>query len=347
MKKITMLFLIIGFGIISLCFSTAYAKKPKVFYVNSYHKTFEWGDSIERGLFEVLNCVDKSGGASPDRVPVHVDSSQSPVELVVWRMDTKRNIDTAWRKAEALKIMAYIKTWKPDIVLLSDDNAAIFLGVPYLLNSAIPVVFCGTAWDASQYGFDKRNNITGMVEVAQIEHLFGLLRQYSKGERLGVMGADTLSCRRASENYQKVLGIKAIESWADTIAEFKAQYLELQKKTDIIILEDLFTLKGYNRDDMVQFLANNIKVPTGALYEVYAYQALITCANMGEEQGAYMGRTALRILEGERPENIPLVTNKKAKIYLNMKLAKKLEITFPMDLIEDGIFVEERKARDQ
>jgi ABC-type uncharacterized transport system substrate-binding protein len=262
-------------------------------------------------------------------------------------MDTKRNIDTAWRNAQALKIMAYIKTWKPDIVLLSDDNAAIFLGVPYLLNSAIPVVFCGTAWDASQYGFDKRNNITGMVEVAQIEHLFGLLRQYSKGERLGVAGADTLSCRRASENYQKVLGIKAIESWAYTVAEFKAQYLELQKKTDIIILEDLFTLKGYNRDDIIQFLVNNIEVPTGALYEVYAYQALITCANMGEEQGAYMGRTALRILKGERPEDIPLVTNKKAKIYLNMKLAKKLEITFPMDLIDDAIFVEERQAENE
>jgi ABC-type uncharacterized transport system substrate-binding protein len=68
---------------------------------------------------------------------------------------------------------------------------------------------------------------------------------------------------------------------------------------------------------------------------------------MGEEQGAYMGRMALRILKGESPEDIPLVTNKKAKIYLNMKLAKKLEITFPMDLIEDAIFVGERKAKNE
>ncbi len=345
MKKTILI--VIGCGIMALCPFSAHAKKPKVLYVNSYHKTFAWSDSVERGLLQTLNCVDRGGNTSPNRTPVKVDSSQSPVELVVWRMDTKRNIDTAWREAQALKIMDYIKTWKPDIVLFSDDNAAIFLGVPYLLNSEIPVVFCGTACDASKYGFDRKNNMTGMVEVAQIEHLFGLLRQYSKGERLGVMGADTLSCRRASEYYQKVLGIKAIESWANTVEEFKRQYIELQKKTDIIILEDLFTLKGYDREKLVQFLTNNIKVPTGALYDVYAYQALITCANMGEEQGEYLADTALRILNGERPEDIPIVTNKKAKIYLNMKLAKQLEIIFPMDLIEDAIFVEETQVREK
>ena len=347
MKKIAILFLFLIFGSSPLCTSPVDAKKSKVFYVNSYHKTFLWSDSIERGLLEALSCTKKKHSTSPDRAPVKIDCHQSPVELVVWRMDTKRNTDTDWRKAQALKIMDYIKTWEPDIVLLSDDNAAIFLGVPYLLNSRIPVVFCGTAWDASQYEFDKKNNITGMVEVAQIEHLFGLLTQFSKGERFAVMGADTLSCRRASEYYQKILRKKAIESWAHTVDEFKMQYIELQKKTDIIILEDLFTLKGYDREDMVQFLMNNTKVPTGALYEVYSYQALIACANLGEEQGAYMGTTALRILNGERPEEIPLVTNKKAKIILNMKLAKKLEITFPMDLIENAIFLEEMKALEK
>lgn len=347
MKKIAILFLFLIFGSSPLCTSSVDAKKSKVLYVNSYHKTFLWSDSIERGLFETLDCIDKYYSASPDRVPVKIDCSISPVELVVWRMDTKRNTDTDWRKAQALKIMDYIKTWKPDIVLLSDDNAAIFLGVPYLLNSRIPVIFCGTNWDASQYGFEKKNNITGMVEVSLVEPLVRLLRQHAKGERLGVIGADTLSDRRDSQYYQKILGEKAIESWANTVDEFKRQYIALQKKTDIIILEDLFTLKGYDREDMVQFLTNNIKVPTGALYEIYAYQAMVTFANMGEEQGAYMGNTALRILNGERPEEIPLVTNKKAKIILNMKLAKKLEITFPMDLIENAIFLEEMKAMEK
>jgi hypothetical protein len=178
MSKTPKIFFLVDVMLMVLCVAVADAKKPKVLYVNSYHKTFEWCDSIERGLFKSLSCVDKDDGSSPDRVPVSVDSSQSPAELVVWRMDSKRNTDTAWRKAEALKIMAYIKTRKPDVVLLSDDNAAIFLGVPYLLDA------------------------------------------------------------------------------------------------------------------------------------LYAYQALITCANMDEEQGGYMGRTALRILNGERPEDIPLVTNK-------------------------------------
>jgi ABC-type uncharacterized transport system substrate-binding protein len=98
---------------------------------------------------------------------------------------------------------------------------------------------------------------------------------------------------------------------------------------------------------MTQFLTNNIKVPTGALYEIYAYQAVVTFANMGEEQGAYLGNTALRILNGERPEDIPLVTNRKAKIILNMELAKMLDITFSMDLVENAIFFEETQTREK
>jgi len=58
MKKTTMVFLLVGAGIISLCTSPAYAKKSKVFYVNSYHKTFPWSDGIEHGLLEALNCMD-------------------------------------------------------------------------------------------------------------------------------------------------------------------------------------------------------------------------------------------------------------------------------------------------
>jgi hypothetical protein len=174
--------------------------------------------------------MDKSHSASPDRVPVKIGCSQSPVELVVWRMDTKRNIDTVWRKAQALKIIDYIKTWEPDVVLLSDDNAAIFLGVPYLLDSQIPVVFCGTNWDASQYGFDKKNNITGMVEVSLIEPLVRLLRQHAKGERLGVIGADTLSDRRDSQYYQTVLGIKAIGAGQIRLRNLKRNTLSYRKK---------------------------------------------------------------------------------------------------------------------
>jgi hypothetical protein len=49
---------------------------------------------------------------------------------------------------------------------------------------------------------------------------------------------------------------------------------------------------------------------------------------------------ALKIIDGKNPADIPIVTNKRAKIFLNMVLAKKMGIKFPMSLIEHAQFVE-------
>ncbi len=68
---------------------------------------------------------------------------------------------------------------------------------------------------------------------------------------------------------------------------------------------------------------------------------LASFAKDGFEQGEWAANTALEILIGKKPGEIPLTTNKKARVILNMKLAKKLDIKFPMELIERATFAEE------
>ena len=62
---------------------------------------------------------------------------------------------------------------------------------------------------------------------------------------------------------------------------------------------------------------------------------------VSEEQGEWAAETALEILAGKSPKEIPIVTNKEAKIYLNMPLAKRLGIQFPMELINSANFIGE------
>ncbi len=62
---------------------------------------------------------------------------------------------------------------------------------------------------------------------------------------------------------------------------------------------------------------------------------------IAEEQGWWTGKTALRILDGTPPADIPVTTNKESKILLNIQLAKRLGITFPMELLEKATFIEE------
>ncbi|MCK5194670.1 MAG: hypothetical protein KAQ71_12730, partial [Desulfobulbaceae bacterium] len=56
--------------------------------------------------------------------------------------------------------------------------------------------------------------------------------------------------------------------------------------------------------------------------------------------GWWAGKTALRILDGTSPSDIPVTTNKESRVYLNMGLAKQLGIKFPMELIEKATFLE-------
>jgi len=79
-------------------------------------------------------------------------------------MDTKRNKNIDFIKAQALKAKNLIEKVKPDIVLTSDDNAAKFLIVPYFKDSKIPFIFSGVNWTAEKYGFPFKN-VTGMIEV--------------------------------------------------------------------------------------------------------------------------------------------------------------------------------------
>ena len=68
---------------------------------------------------------------------------------------------------------------------------------------------------------------------------------------------------------------------------------------------------------------------------------LLGNVKIAEEQGWWAGKTALKILQGASPDDIPITVNKKFRVYLNMVLAKKLGIKFPMNLIEQATFTEQ------
>ncbi|MBF0226666.1 MAG: hypothetical protein HQK76_14525 [Desulfobacterales bacterium] len=145
------------FGMYSVCskneLSAQSLDKKKCLYVASYHHDYPWQDGIEKGLHKVLNghCIIKQ-----------------------FNMDTNRYPQDAQQKA--LEAKALIETWKPDVVIASDDNASKYLIVPFFKNAAIPFIFCGVNESVEEYGFPF-SNVTGMMEVAPIK---GILTQIKK-----------------------------------------------------------------------------------------------------------------------------------------------------------------------
>ncbi|MCF6187862.1 MAG: hypothetical protein L3J49_10390, partial [Desulfobulbaceae bacterium] len=308
------------------------AEQKKLFYVNSYHKGYKWSDDIENGLFKALRITVKPDGT--------FDTSKSDVVLKVFRMNGKRRTSPAVMRQTALAAKQLIDEWQPDIVVTSDDAAAKYLIAPYYKQSKIPVVFCGLNWDASSYGFPTPN-ITGMVEVSPTLETLAMLKKYAKGNRTGYIAGDNLSTHKIMKNLINVVGLNFSDGkFVSTFEEWQAEYLRLQDTVDMLLWLTCTEIKGWDNVQAYDFILANTKIPTGSTSDHQVNYTLLGNVKIAEEQGWWAGKTALKILEGASPDDIPITVNKKSRVYLNMELAKKLGIKFPMELIEQATFLE-------
>jgi ABC-type uncharacterized transport system substrate-binding protein len=126
---------------------TASSGAGKCLYVSSYHRGYAWSDGVEQGLRKVLTG--------------HCEIRQID-------MDTKRNKSAEFKQSAAVAVKREIETWQPDVVIVSDDNAAKYVVQQYYRDAATPFVFSGVNWTVKEYGFPY-SNVTGIIEVAPLE----------------------------------------------------------------------------------------------------------------------------------------------------------------------------------
>ncbi|MCX5700458.1 MAG: ABC transporter substrate-binding protein [Candidatus Omnitrophica bacterium] len=288
----------------------------KILYVNSYHKGYDWSDGEQRGAQRAL--------------------SKTGVDLKIVYMDTKNNPSVDSCKEAALRVKKIIDEFKPDVLITSDDNAFVYVVVPYFRDTSLPVVFCGFNWDMSSYGAPYKNT-TGMIEIGLNGELYSHLRKFSKGNRVGFLCFDA-----AHERAGYKRGIKYIKSnsfypaFVKDFSSWKREFLNLQDKSDMIIIGSREGIQGWDEAEATNFIYNNVRVPTGSDMDLVAPFCLIGLLKLPEEQGEYAALAALRILNGEKPYQIPVVNNRKGILLLNFDIAGKLGIIFPPSMIKSA-----------
>ncbi len=309
--------LLLVLGVIAAIAVSAQATEPsfagkKILFINSYHEGYPWSDGIYQAIEDTIRGTD--------------------IQLVQFEMDTKRHFSEQSKKTAAEKARSLIGTFQPDVVIASDDNASKYLIAPYYKNSKVPFVFCGVNWDASDYGFPTEN-ITGMIEVQLIDQIVATLKKYAGGDRIGFIKGDDLSARKEAIFYEKRFNINITRRFVKKYSEWQRAYLDLQKETDMILVGNSASIPDWNPEAAKQFVEENTTVPTGNWDKWMKDYALVTYATVPAEQGQWAAKAALKILNGTAPGSIPVVANKKAEIYRNMRIAKKLNIVFPIDFI--------------
>ncbi|MBI5896559.1 MAG: hypothetical protein HZB24_11345 [Desulfobacterales bacterium] len=311
-KSIVVLFSIVVLLAMSASgWAAGYAGK-KILMIDSYHEGYEWSDGIVNG---VKRTIEGKG-----------------IELRVVRMDTKRNPDDAFKKAAGLKAKAEIESFKPDVVIAADDNASQYVVMPFYKNASLPIVFCGVNWDATVYGYPY-NNATGMVEVTPIVNLLQQFKSVVKGDRVGFIGPDNETVHKEFDNYKKKFGLNLVGYFAKDYEDWKKGFVDLQGKTDFMVIDSDGGLYKEHKADMRAFVEANAQKPSGACYDFMADYAVLTYAKVSEEQGSWSAAAALQILDGKSPKDIPIAENKDGSVVFNARLAKITGSMLPFEVI--------------
>lgn len=309
--------------------TVAASDKKRVLYIDSYDPGFEWVQGITEGLLSQLDIQSDAEG--------HLEQSTSPVQLKILHMDTKRNPSPVFIRSAVAKARAVIEDWQPDVVIASDDNASKYLIAPYYKDSKIPFVFCGLNTKASAYGFPY-SNVTGMQEVPLIDDMIKIMEPYTRGGRIGLLAGDAFS-HRMDERLAEDHGLTVEGIYVKTFDQWKQSYLNLQIEVDMLIIGVVPNVVGWDATEAIAFVNENTKIPSGSWDEWMMPYSLVGVLKSPQEQGSWAAATALKILDGTPPASIPITANTKARIFLNMRLAKEMGVKFPIELIERATLV--------
>lgn len=278
----------------------------KILHIDSYHQGNEWNDRIVAALRETL------AGKNVDLRVIHLDAK---------RLSSEEQIH-----ASALAALRTIQDFSPSVVTVSDDPAAQYVVMPYLRNAATPVVFCGLNWDASAYGLPYRNT-TGMVEVSPIPQIVRLMRQHSRGSRLGFLAEDTSVKRKELDYHQRLFGITYEKAYfVNSYAAWKDAFLRAQQEVDMLMILGVGALADWDLADARRLAEERSQIPSGTDFEWLTGVGLIGVVKHPEEQGRWAAQAALRILDGVEPSAIPLTYNREGELFFNSRIAKRLGI---------------------
>jgi ABC-type uncharacterized transport system substrate-binding protein len=294
-------------------------EKPKVIYINSYHKGHPSSDQIMDAVWKAFPA----------------DS----FHLVTYIMDTKRNSSQEYVEKKSAQLYDSIRIIRPDVVIVSDDNAVKYLIQPYFSEIDPPVVFCGINWSDTEYNL-KNIKVTGMLEILPLaEVLIAMKTVYPAMKKLLVLNENTTTSRKEKlilDSLYNRVGLSVEHELVDDFDSWKTHFKEGNKIFDILYISTNGAIKGWNNVEAEDFVSKNISVPVVTCEDFMMPYAVLGITKVAEEQGIWAAATAKRILKGKNPFDIPVTRNLKSKIWLNTRLAERINFQPDKALIENA-----------
>lgn len=294
----------------------------KVLLIFSYHPEHPWVVEETRGAEDILE--------------------ERGVETEKFYLDTKRNTSAEWKEEVAEEAVRKIDDFKPDLVIVFDDNACELVAKEYI-GESLPFVFCGMNGEPEDYGFPAQN-ITGVIERHHLEATINLLKQLVPDvEELAIISDDSPTSQAFITSVKNIIPPIEISEFYTTndFDAWKAEVQELQTKVDAIGIYVYHTIKENSEEeslppeDVLGWTLENSELPDFTFSDFTVRDGVLCGVTVsGYEQGMTAAEIAIRILNGETPADIPIECPEKGTPMINRIRAEELNIEIPADVLE-------------
>lgn len=359
--------------VLLLCIGTWYpllsmaaqTQKIRIAIVDSYHPEYIWSqqtnDGVVAGLLE-FGYLDTDLQVTAYTDTYQAESSRAIIKKY-W-MDSKRKKSRAEITLELRRITDELTKFKPDIILLGDDNAAKYVGNHYL-DTDIPVVFWGVNGEPLKYGLldsveQPGHNITGIYQAGyHLDCVRNLQRLLPHIKTIAVLSDDSptgrahakMIKRYGDEGSLPATVIKVVIT--NSYSQWQKEALALQDQVDAFFISNHNTLDDDNGqhvndlDAAAWFLENIHKPSTTPSSYMVKEGFLATVDDAGFDQGFEATKIAHSILsEGRKPAEIASYAPDRGPVVVNRWRARMLgieaQINQHADIIDE--FVEDSAA---
>lgn len=313
----------------------AYGAKEKrnVLYVNSYHHGYQWSDKILEGIREVLL------------------TSKYKVDLQIEYMDTKKYKYSHINKSLYTLYSEKFSDEEFDIIIVSDNHAFNFI-VEHRENlfPQVPLVFCGM--NNFESADISSGNLTGIVENFDLIGTLEVARSiHPEKNKMVVVGDQSLTGRSIEQQVNTMMQTYdnqlQVEFWFKlTLAETKEKVERLPDDTFLFFSPWYQTVKGkfYTAEEVMEAIAAHSSVPIYTTWEfLLGHGAVGGSLLSGLHHGQMAAGMALRILDGEMADDIPVVTKPSGKYMFDYEVMQKLKINQKL-LPENSLIINSPKA---
>jgi ABC-type uncharacterized transport system substrate-binding protein len=315
MKKI-LIFLFVALLALMSCSKSS----EKVLVIYSYHPEYEWCQQEKKGIEDVFKYQN--------------------VIIESFYMDTKRKTNKTWEKNITNDALQKIDSFKPDLVIVCDDNACRLVATQFI-DKKLPFVFMGINEDPKVYGMPAEN-ITGVIERNLISGTIDLLKKLVPSvESVAIITDNSVTSQAAAARFtQENFPVKLYETYkTNSYDDWKKYVRKIQTEVDALGIYLYFTLEEADSDESVpdahvlKWTLDNNTLPTFS-FENFSVQNGVLCGETqsGYEQGKEAAMMAKEIMGGINPNDLPVRMPKKGTPTINEKTAKKLNIIIPEEL---------------